>query len=566
MNISIPRRRCLAVLIAFLLSAPQAYGQSDTIETNVPHLKEVFANDFFIGCLLSYPHIGFPDDPPVPGQGSIIALHGGDLIKYHMNSMSPGNNMKPQYTVNIGASAATYSAASAGAERDSVDVHPVIQFNGNLSAQLNWAHRQGFTFRGHTLVWHSQTPGTAFFRSGYTDTGTRLTKEQMTERMRNYIREVVRLLHEGWPGLLSAVDVVNEAVSDNGTFRTSGNEWYTTFGDNSYVLKAFQFTREAAIEYGETQMKLYYNDYNTHLPAKANGIVSLIHPIFQAGYLDGIGMQDHDQYNSPTAAQWIASYDKFDTVCTEMSVTELDVNPGGSLTADVLARQANQYAALVKCFVGRSYRSGRGKLVSVSKDGLNDQLAFVANASLWTNLNKCKPAFYSAVNVGICYNTLDSLIAYADALQESHYTSGSWSNLVGALNAAKTARDQDYSYTVPADTALMTAYDNLSAAIGGLVVSVARSESQPAVFQLLQNYPNPFNPSTRIGYSVPHTSRVVLGVYDLLGRKVATLFDGIRSPGTYVEIFNASGLAGGVYLYRIHAEGFAEARKLVLAR
>lgn len=283
-------------------------AQSDKIETNVPAIKDVYQNDFYFGCLLSYPHIGFQSDPYVPGQGNIVAPNGGYLIKFHMNSMSPGNNMKPQNTVDIAASAARYNSASAQ-EKEYYDVNPVVRFNGNMIAQLNWAQRQGFTFRGHTLVWHSQTPGTAFFRTGYSADGARLSKEKMTLRMENYIKEVIRLLHEGWPGLLTAMDVVNEAVNDNtGTDRTSNNEWYETFGDNSFIMKAFEFARKYSIEYGETQMKLYYNDYNTHQSAKADGIVRICKPIYDAGYLDGIGMQDHDQYNSPTAAQWIAYY------------------------------------------------------------------------------------------------------------------------------------------------------------------------------------------------------------------------------------------------------------------
>ena len=293
------------VCLALMVQSP-VQAQLDTV--NVPALKNVFANDFTIGCLLSYTHVGFASDPFVPGQTSPIVPTGGYLIRYHMNSMSPGNNMKPQYTVDLAGSAAAYNAAATQAEKDSIELRPIIRFNGNLIAQLNWAQRQGFTFRGHTLVWHSQTPGTGFFRTGYSSTGARLTKEKMTLRMENYIKEVIRLIHEGWPGLLSAIDVVNEAINDNtGTDRMDSNEWYTTFGDMSYIMKAFELTRKYTVQYGENQIKLYYNDYSTHNPAKADGIVRICTPIFQAGYLDGIGMQEHDANNSPTAEQWIAS-------------------------------------------------------------------------------------------------------------------------------------------------------------------------------------------------------------------------------------------------------------------
>jgi hypothetical protein len=130
------------------------------IQTNVPALKDIFVKDFYIGCLLSYPHVGFATDLFVAGQSNVVDVNGGYLIKYHMNSMSPGNNMKPIYTVDMAGSAAAYAGASTQAQKDSMNVRPLVTFNGNLIAQLNWAKRQGFTFRGHTLVWHNQTPGT----------------------------------------------------------------------------------------------------------------------------------------------------------------------------------------------------------------------------------------------------------------------------------------------------------------------------------------------------------------------------------------------------------------------
>lgn len=573
-----------SVLVALLIMfSVQVYAQTDTVQTNVPALREVYAHDFYIGCLLSYPHIGFPNDPPVPGQSAVVAPHGGELIKFHMNSMSPGNNMKPQYTVDIAASAAAYNAASPGAARDSVDTHPVVRFNGNLIAQLNWAKRQGFTFRGHTLVWHSQTPGTAFFRSGYTNNGARLSKEKMAERLDNYIKEVSRLIHESWPGLLSAIDVVNEAVNDNGADRTSDSEWYVTFGDNSYLLKAFEFARKWTVYYGETQIKLYYNDYNTHNPAKADGIAGICTPIFQAGYLDGIGMQDHDSNSSPTAEQWIASYNKFAPICTEMAVTELDVTTGSANPSPaVLATQANQYGQLFKCFVERSYFSGRGKIINVSKDGLNDQYTFKTNqsSSLWDSRYQCKPAFFAVVEVGKNYNELDSLIAAAETLQESQYTPESWSDFSAMLVSTKNAKEQNYSAAVSAAEALGKAKDNLIAALEGLVeatTAVTDLESNtPKVFSLSQNYPNPFwsgatsrsagNPTTQISYSVPQNGYIALKVYNLRGEEVATLVEGVQRAGNHVVSFNGAELVSGIYIYQLKANNFSETKRLILLK
>jgi hypothetical protein len=84
----------------------------------------------------------------------------------------------------------------------------------------------------------------------------------------------------------------------------------------------------------------------------------------------------------------------------------------------------------------------------------------------------------------------------------------------------------------------------------------------PAVFYLSQNYPNPFNPSTRIDYSVPQASKVSLKVYDMLGREVASLVDEYKEIGTYTVTFDASNLAGGIYLYVISAGDFMQSKKM----
>src|SRR5512146_368300 len=105
------------------------------------------------------------------------------------------------------------------------------------------------------------------------------------------------------------MDVVNEAVQE-GTrhIRTLDNEWYNVFGDESYVAMAFESARKYTRQYGETQIKLYYNDFWTTERRKSDGIVMLCGPIFAAGNLDGIGMQEHDSLTVPSAEEWIASY------------------------------------------------------------------------------------------------------------------------------------------------------------------------------------------------------------------------------------------------------------------
>jgi len=93
----------------------------------------------------------------------------------------------------------------------------------------------------------------------------------------------------------------------------------------------------------------------------------------------------------------------------------------------------------------------------------------------------------------------------------------------------------------------------------------------PRDFALSQNYPNPFNPVTTIQYSLPKTTFVNLTIYDLLGREVKTLLNGIEQPGIKQIKWNSTNntgkmMASGIYLLRIHTEEFTKSKKMVLLR
>ncbi|MGE5398844.1 MAG: T9SS type A sorting domain-containing protein [Ignavibacteriales bacterium] len=100
--------------------------------------------------------------------------------------------------------------------------------------------------------------------------------------------------------------------------------------------------------------------------------------------------------------------------------------------------------------------------------------------------------------------------------------------------------------------------DSLYSAVEG------KAGSMPAEYSLAQNYPNPFNPTTTINYSIANPGFVSLKVYDILGHEVSTLVNGMQSKGTHSVKFDGSGLASGVYMYRLQAEKFVETKKLLL--
>ena len=85
-------------------------------------------------------------------------------------------------------------------------------------------------------------------------------------------------------------------------------------------------------------------------------------------------------------------------------------------------------------------------------------------------------------------------------------------------------------------------------------------------FILSQNYTNPFNPATRIKYSIGSEQGVLLKIYDLLGKEIATLVNEEKLPGAYTVEFNASKLTSGIYLYQLQAGGFSQTKKMILMR
>ncbi|MBK7229072.1 MAG: T9SS type A sorting domain-containing protein [Ignavibacteriales bacterium] len=115
--------------------------------------------------------------------------------------------------------------------------------------------------------------------------------------------------------------------------------------------------------------------------------------------------------------------------------------------------------------------------------------------------------------------------------------------------------DFDNNRVLRFDVSTLTAVDEL------------QSLTSPSDFFLGQNYPNPFNPVTQIIFSTKITDDVSLEVYNLLGQKVAVLFDEIATANTIYSIqFNANSLASGIYLYSLRTSNGIDVKKMCLLK
>jgi hypothetical protein len=125
----------------------------------------------------------------------------------------------------------------------------------------------------------------------------------------------------------------------------------------------------------------------------------------------------------------------------------------------------------------------------------------------------------------------------------------------------------DGSITVPVDvTSPLYGYRVYISPTNTVTLVDNSTNMVPTAYSLSQNYPNPFNPTTNIEYSIPVSGQISLKVYNSLGQIVATLFEGHQKAGKHVAKFNASGLASGVYIYRLESGNTYLAKKFILMK
>lgn len=97
---------------------------------------------------------------------------------------------------------------------------------------------------------------------------------------------------------------------------------------------------------------------------------------------------------------------------------------------------------------------------------------------------------------------------------------------------------------------------------------IQKMQTIPTEFQLYPSYPNPFNPSTQIRYQIPKQSVVILKVYDLIGREIRTLVNGVQPAGDYTVSWDGKNVVGqdlssGIYYSRLETENYVSVRKMI---
>ena len=340
-------------------------------------LKTAYIKDFKIGAAVNTWQL----------EGAGAYAKAKALITNQFNSITMENQMKPE------------SLLSKENQTRGTDTNVLIN-EEILRKVLKLASDNGLKLRGHTLVWHSQTPEW-FFHKDYNVDKSLVSKDVMRQRMESYIKKVLTYCQENYPGVVYAWDVVNEAVNDDGTMRTSSN-WYKVYGDAGYVTDAFTFARK----YADKDVKLFYNDYNEYMPSKVSTIAELVKKLYDKKLIDGVGFQSHWDMNYPDTGMISDAMQKYSEIGDlEIQFTEVDMHNTDD-SEEGLKKLADRYKEFFEMIV-KADREGKANVTSVTFWGLSDDVTWLTSFKgedsyplLFDESHKKKACYDSVLAVG----------------------------------------------------------------------------------------------------------------------------------------------------------------------
>ena len=292
------------------------------------------------------------------------------LVQKHFNAVTFGNVLKPDalfgYSNNKCPGTETIKFQGEDMVVPKMDTSRAERM---LDKVLQWNEsnpEKQIKVRGHVLVWHSQTPEW-FFHEDYDASKDYVSKEEMDKRLEWYIATVLEYFageDSPYRDLFYAWDVVNEAVSDGGGYRTdkekaseplsnsthgSNSSWWHVYQSEEFIINALRY----ANKYAPAHIELYYNDYYECGNLKRNSIVNLLTAVKEAEgtRLDGMGMQAHYSMSSPDPFVFENTVRLYAQVAGKVQITEWDMTASSSFDGtdatreEEYIRMANRYRA-----------------------------------------------------------------------------------------------------------------------------------------------------------------------------------------------------------------------------
>ncbi|MCR5331323.1 MAG: endo-1,4-beta-xylanase [Lachnospiraceae bacterium] len=311
------------------------------------------------------------------------------LLKAQFNSFTCENDMKPMFFMD---------AHACKQDPEKYDLAPALQFD-NAIPYLEFAKANGIPMRGHTLVWHNQTPKW-FFHKGYNETNGLADKETMLARLESYIKGVLGFVNENYPGIIYAWDVVNEAI-DEGDFRQS--LWFKIVGED-FIFKAFEYARK----YAAPSVALFYNDYETMQVWKRDLIISkILKPLIERGTIDGMGMQSHLLMDHPDLDEYRTALEMYGALGLQIQITELDMHNNDPSDGS-MHELALRYRDFFEIYLNAK-KAGKANITAVTFWNITDDHTWLSGFRreksyplLFNGKCEAKEAYYEVVKAALC--------------------------------------------------------------------------------------------------------------------------------------------------------------------
>ncbi|HEV2780156.1 MAG TPA: endo-1,4-beta-xylanase [Actinophytocola sp.] len=314
-----------------------------------------------------------------PAQADPLRNHAGSrFIGYALGLEAQGSDAMYR---TVGAREFNIVTAENAMKWESTEPNPNQFTFGGADQVVAAAQANNQQIHGHTLVWHSQTPGWVQGLSG----------TAMLNAMNNHITTVVNRYENS----VRSWDVVNEALNEDGSLRQSF--WLNNSGvGEQYIDRAFQAANAA-----DPDAELCINDFNTDgMGAKSNGMFALVQRLLQRGVpIDCVGFQGHlaIQFSFPSQVQ--ANFQRFANLGLNVKITELDVRMPNPEDATKRNTQATYFRQMVQACLGVGARCNQ-----ITFWGFTDKFSWVPGtfpneccALLYDNNYNPKPA-YTAVH------------------------------------------------------------------------------------------------------------------------------------------------------------------------
>jgi endo-1,4-beta-xylanase len=301
-----------------------------------------------------------------------------ELVLRHFESVTPGNALK----------------------WDSIEPREG-EFNwAEADAQVGFGVANGLAVRGHTLVWHSQTPAWVFQNAaGQPLTNSPEDRALLLQRLENHIRAEVG--HFG--DKIKVWDVANEVIDEYQPDGLRRSRWFEVTGLD-YLRTAFRVAREVA----PPGTKLVINDYNTETPRKREALANLVQQLRAEGVpIDTVGHQMHVNVVRPPVSDIEATLDRFAALGVDQQVTELDISAYTNFTDTAPISEATLVAQGYRYRdVFDALRRHAGQLSSVTLWGASDANSWLTNFPiprpdqplLFDGRLQAKPAYWGVVD------------------------------------------------------------------------------------------------------------------------------------------------------------------------